>query len=131
MDTFLKSAAAALIAMILCLVLSKQGKDFSAILSILACCMITIAAINYLQPVIDLVYELQTLGKLDENMLRIILKAVGIGIIGEITGLICVDAGNAAMGKTLQTLASAVILWMSVPLFQGLLELIQEILVSL
>lgn len=130
MDVFIKAAAGVLIALVLYLVLAKQGKDFSLLLTVAVCSMVTVAAVNYLKPVIGFFDKLQTLGQLDSEMLGIILKAVGIGLLGEVTGLICADAGNAALGKTLQILASAVILWMSVPLFTSLIELVEEILVS-
>ena len=56
------------------------------------------------------------------------LKAVGIGVISEIAVLICQDSGNAALGKGLQLLATIVVLWLALPLMQGLLELVQKIL---
>lgn len=130
MDVFIKAAAGVLIALVLYLVLARQGKDFSLLLTVAVCCMVAAASVNYLEPVISFFQKLQTLGQLDSDMMGIILRAVGIGLLAEITGLICADAGNAALGKTLQILASAVILWMSVPLFTSLIELIEEILVS-
>lgn len=61
-------------------------------------------------------------------MLGILLKAVGIGLVSEIAGLVCTDAGNGSLGKTLQMLGSAVILYLSLPIFTAMLELIREIL---
>lgn len=130
MDIFLKAAGGVLIALVLYLVLSKQGKDVSLLLTVAVCCMVAAAAVNYLKPVIDFFETLQSIGQLDSGLLRIILRAVGIGLLAEITGLICTDAGNAALGKTLQLLACAVVLWMSVPLFTNIITLIEEILVS-
>ena len=83
-----------------------------------------------LEPVVNFFEELRTVGQLDSSLLQIILRVVGIGILSEITGLICTDAGNASLGKALQILACAIILWMSVPLFMSLLDLVEEILVS-
>lgn len=130
MDIFLKAAAGTLIALILYLVLAKQGKDISSLLTVCVCCMITISAIRYLEPVIELIQNLRILGNLNTEMLSIILRAVGIGLLSEICCSVCKDAGNDTLGKALQLLASTVILWMSVPLFTGLIELVEEILVS-
>lgn len=131
MDTFLKATAGILVAIVFYLILSKQNKDVSALLTITVCCIIATAAINYLQPIIQFFERLQRLGELNSEMLGILLKAVGIALLGEITALICADAGNAALGKSLQILASAVILWLSVPLFTGLVELVEKILGSI
>lgn len=131
MDTFLKAIAGILIALVVCIVLAKQGKDISALLTIGACCIVATAAVSYLQPVVQFFTRLKTLGGLNTDMVGVMLKAVGIALLGEITGHICSDAGNAALGKTLQILASAVILWMSLPLFISLIELIEKILESI
>lgn len=128
MTEFLQAAAAVLLAVVLGLMLNKQGKDMGTVLSIAVCCMVAMIAISYLQPVVEFLQKLETLGGLDESMVGILLKAVGIGFVAEIAGLICSDAGNSSLGKSIQILGSAVILWLSIPLFNSLIELVQEIL---
>lgn len=130
MEVFTKSAGGILIAILLFLVISKQSKELSLLLTVAVCCMVATVAIGYLSPVVAFFEKLQTVGQLDSTLLQVVLKAVGIGILSEITGLICTDAGNTALGKSIQILACAVVLWMSIPLFTSLLELVEEILVS-
>lgn len=129
MSVFIKAAASILVALILHLILSKQGKDFSLLLTVAVCSIVAVTAFQYFEPVIDFFQNLQVIGNLDSDMLSIILRAVGIGLLSEITGVICSDSGNVAMGKMLQILASAVILWISIPLFTSLLTLVEEILI--
>lgn len=131
MDTFLKATAGILIVLILNLMLAKQNKDFSLLSTIAVCCFGAIAAISYLQPIIQFFTKLQVLGQLNTDMLQIILKSIGIALLAEIAGHICTDANNASLGKILQLLATSVILWMSVPLFTGLIDLIEKILGSI
>lgn len=130
MDTFLKACAAVMIALVLCLMLNKNAKDISLLLSIVVCTMLALTVASFLEPVLDLFETLEQLGELNGDMIRIIVKSVGIGMIGEIASDICIDAGLSAPGKTLRVLAATVILWLSIPLFQTLLELIQEILIT-
>ena len=130
MEIFTKTAGGVLIATLLFLIVSKQGKEFSLLLTVTVCCMVGAVAVTYLEPLIAFCEKLRTVGQLDSTLLDVVVKAVGIGVLSEITGLICADAGNAALGKSLQILACAVVLWMSVPLFTSLLELVEEILVS-
>ena len=127
MSLFWKAAAAVLLAVVLGLSLGKQ-KDIGVLLTMAVCCMVAMIAISYLEPVLDFLRELETLGDLQGDMLGILLKAVGIGLVSEIAGLVCNDAGNGSLGKTLQMLGSAVILYLSLPIFTALLELIREIL---
>lgn len=128
MDIFLKSAAGTLVALILYLILLKQGKDISALLTAAVCCMLATAAMQYIEPVIAFIDRLQQVCGLEPVMLQIILRAVGIGLLAEITSVICADAGNAALGKSLQLLAGGVVLWLSLPLFTEMIDLIEEIL---
>ena len=71
---------------------------------------------------------LEELSGLDGDMVAILLKATGIGIVAEIANLVCKDAGNESMGKSLQLLGSAVILYLSIPLFTALIDLLQKVL---
>ena len=128
MELFIKAVAVVLVTVVLALALHKQGKDFSLLLTIIVCCMVTTAALTYLDPVVSFFKQLQTQAQLDSEMLKILMKAVGIGLLAEIASLICSDAGNAALGKTIQVPASAVVLWVSLPLLNGLMELVGQIL---
>lgn len=128
MDVIFKASACAVIAVILGLTISRQGKDYGILLTLVACCMMAWVAFRYLEPVLDLFTQLQELGQLNVQMMQILLKVLGISLISQITCLICTDAGNSALAKALQILTAAVILWLSLPLYNGLLELIKEIL---
>ncbi len=128
MELYWKGIGAVLVTVVLGLALSKNGKETGLLLTLAVCCMVACGAMAYLKPVIDFIGQLQDLGQLDQELLGILLKTVGIGLIGEISSLLCADSGNAALGKTLQLLTASVVLWLSLPLMSQLLELIQEIL---
>lgn len=128
MDIFLKAVAGVLVAVILGLILSRSGKDYSSILSIAVCCAVATAAISFLRPVVDFVSQLEVIANLDRELLSVMLKSVGIGILAELVSLVCADAGNAALGKVLQLLGSSIILWLSVPLLSQLIELVENVL---
>ena len=128
MSLFWKAAAAVLIAVVLILMLGKQAPDMGLMISIAASTMVAILAVTYLEPVLEFLQELEVLSRIQGDMLGVLLKAVGIGLVVELTGTICADAGNASLGKTLQLLGSAVILCLSVPVFRSMLDLVQMIL---
>lgn len=128
MDIFFRTCATAMVAVILILILKKQGSDWAVVLALLVCCMVLVAACSFLEPVLSFLRRLRTLTGLDSGLLAILLKAAGIGLIGEIAALICQDSGNSALGKGIQILSSVVVLWLSIPLFEQMLELLQRIL---
>lgn len=127
MEVFLKACGAVLLTVILVLSFNTQSRDLSLVLLIGVCCMTALVALNYLEPVIDFVRQLEQLGNIDSSLVRILLKAVGIGLISEIAALICSDAGSNSLGKGIQFLGSAVILWLSLPMFTMLMDLLRQI----
>lgn len=128
MTLYLQACAAVLLALVLILVLGSRGRDMGTLLALGVCCMVALIALRYLEPVIEFLDQLEALGGLNGSMISILLKVVGIGIVSEIAALICSDSGNSSLGKTVQMLGSAVILWLSMPLFTMLVELLQSIL---
>lgn len=128
MEQFFRAVALVLLAVVFVLILKNSSKGIGELLSLLVCCMVMIAAVSYLEPVIAFVETVQDLSGLDGDMLKILLKVVGISVTAEIASLLCDDAGNSAMGKTLQILATAVILCLSLPMLTSLLRLIEGIL---
>lgn len=128
MTLFIQACAGVLLAVILILVLGSHGKEMGSLLALFVCCMVAIIAMSYLKPVVEFIGQLEAIGGLDNSMIETLLKVVGIGVLSEIAALVCSDAGNASLGKAVQLLGTAVILWLSIPLFTALMELIQKIL---
>ena len=131
MEDFVKVTAGVLVALVLYLVLNKQGKDFSVLITLAVCCMVLSSALAFFKPLLAFIDKLTELGNFDPNLLQVILKSIGIGLLTEIVSLICADGGNTSMGKSLQILASIVILWLAIPLFSSLIDVVQEILIAL
>ena len=128
MDVFLKAVAGVLTAVILWLCIGKDNKGISVLLTIGVCTMIVTITAVFLEPIISFIFELQYLGELDGNLLAVVLKVVGISLLTEISIMICKDAGNETMGKSLQILSSAVVIWISIPVFEKLVSLLETIL---
>lgn len=128
MGSFFQVVAGVLVAVILCGALSRTGKDISMLLSIAVCCMVLVAAVRFLQPIVELIRTLFDSSQLDSQWYAIVLKTVAIGLISQFAGLICADAGNSAMGKAVELLATAAVLWLSIPLMEALLELVQTMM---
>lgn len=128
MAEYLRWAAVVLIGLILALVLGKQSKEMGLLLTLAVCVLVSIAALGFLEPVTALLRELDRLGQLDGQALTILIKCAGIGILSELAGLLCADAGEGAMGKALSLLSNAAMLWLSLPLIEQLLNMIGEVL---
>ena len=130
MDLFLKATAMTVVCVILYLVLNKNSRDIATLLTITACCFLAAAAFRYLDTVLDFIYRLTGLSRLDKSTVDILLKATGVSILSEFCAMICNDAGNSALGKGIQLLSAATVLWLSMPLLTKLVELVQTILAN-
>ena len=128
MDLFIKITSAVLLSVIICLILAKNGADAVVLVTAAVCSMVILSVVAFLEPIVNFCNKLQEIGKLDNRVLSILLKAVGIGLISQICCLICTDAGNQTLGKTLQIVSTAVILWLALPLLEELVTLIDAVL---
>lgn len=126
MELYFKGAAGILLAALLGLALQKQEKDLSAVLTAAVIAMAAVLMLRLLEPVLELLRQLEQVGNLRSDALELLLKAAGIGLTAEVAGLVCADAGNAALAKMLRLLGTAAILCLSVPMFTALLECITE-----
>ena len=108
MDDFWKTTALVLLTVILSLSLDKTERDISAVMGIVALCIAACTAVTIL--------------------ISILMKAVGIALVAELSASICADAGNASLGKILQILGGAVVLTLSVPMFRTLMTIIWEMI---
>lgn len=131
MDTFFKTVGCIILLLLFSLVLEKSGKDFSMVIATAGCCLIGIIVIGYTEPLISFINELQTNAKINSEIFETVMKSVGIALLAEFSNLICIDCGNSAIGKMVQMLGSAVILWLAIPLFSSFLSLIENIMVTL
>jgi len=128
MTLYLQVSGAVLLSVILVLTLKSHSKEIGTVLSITVCSIAATAALGYLQPVLEFLKSIENLTGLNNAMVETLLKVTGIGIITEVANLVCKDAGNESMGKAMQLLGAAVILYLSLPMFNSLIELLQKIL---
>ncbi len=128
MDIFWKAIGGSLIALIFGLVLVKRSPDVAVVLNLLVCCMLIGIAMGFLSPLFTFFQQLADLGGLDRDKLEILMKATALGLISQITSMLCADAGNSALGKGIEIAAVCAIMWTSLPLLSALTELIKDIL---
>lgn len=131
MADYLRWTAAVLVGLILSLVISKQSKDMSLLLTLAVCVLVCLGALEFLEPVTELLRELRRLGGLDSEAVSILMKAALIGLLSELMGLICADVGEGALGKALQILSNAAVLWLSIPLLRQLITMVGEVLAEI
>lgn len=117
--------------LVLSLVVGKQAKDFGILVTLAVCVIVCLGVMEFLEPVTALMADLRRLGRLDSEAVEILLKAAGMGLLGELAATLCADAGEGALGKVLHLMTNAAILWLSLPLFRQILTMIEEVLAGI
>ena len=128
MDNYLKIVAGTLVSAILCLVLNKQGKEYIILISLAVCSMVFLAATVYIRPVFDFLMRLTQIGNISSDLIAILLKIMGIGLLSQIVALVCADAGNHSLVNVLHFVSIAVMLWIAIPLLDEMLSLMKTFL---
>lgn len=128
MDIYLKMVGMTAVGIMLSLVLSRNSKDYSFLIAVVICCGLCISAVSFLAPIFDFLTDLEGwIGK-TAPLMEVLIKAVGLSLIGETMVTICADAGHAAVGKTLQLCTTVGIIYIGIPLVKSLFELIESVL---
>lgn len=128
METFWKAIAVIILTVILGVTLGKTEKDISVVLSVAACSIIMIIAMQYLEEVIAFLWQLSSKESEQIPSIKIILKITGVALVTELTTLVSSDAGNSALGKAVDILGNAAILNLALPLLETFLTILQELM---
>ena len=106
MERFLQAAALAMVAAVLAVVLQKQSKEISVLL-VMACSAVILAL---------------------ADMVTILLKTAGVGLLAELAAAVCEDAGEGTLGKVARLCGSAAALYLALPLLTAVLDMLREML---
>jgi stage III sporulation protein AD len=131
MTEYIKIVSGVLLAVVLAICLGKQAKDWSMLLTVAVCCMVMAGAASFFEPILRFLEKLRDSANIDPEVLEILFKAVGIGLIGEFAGRICQDSGYGSMGKGIQVLTAGAVLWLALPMMESLLTLVGNVLEGL
>ena len=128
MSDYLKVIASILITVIMALILSKQNQEISLLLTLCVSCLVITIMVSYLQPIINFAERLIVIGNLNKELLDLLFRVVGVCLLSQITGFVCADAGNQTLNKVLQIMTSVVILYISLPMLEELVSLIEKVM---
>ena len=124
----MQGLGAVLIGVFLSLILGKQSSGAAMLVTVATCILVGILFLGFFSPVLEFLRKLASVSQLDGHVVSVLFKTVGIGLLAEIGSNICIDAGNASLGKALQLLCAGAVLWLSIPLFNILLDMIRQLL---
>ena len=128
MDTFVKISALTAVAVVFCVLLHDWQRPMSALLSIFVCAGILGLGISFLKPIFEVFQRLQKLSGISDELTKPLMKVVGIGLLSNIMTGICTDAGETALGKTLEIAGILLSVHASLPLILSVSELVERLI---
>jgi stage III sporulation protein AD len=128
MDVFWKSAAIVVLTVIFASAVNKNEKNLAVALSVTACCIVAIAALQNLSVIVDFLWKISNTSEYQHAFTGTLLKIAGVSLVSELVGMISLDAGNTALDKVMGLLGNTAVLSLSLPIFEAFFEIIQEIL---
>ena len=104
----------------------KSGISFAPKLVITV--LIAASAIILLEPFPKKIYELAAIGEVEGEYVSILLRGVGITLLGQITSDICRDCGDSTSANGVELIAKLEIVLLCLPLIDGIIECALKIL---
>lgn len=117
-----------LISLIIIIILKQYKPDFAIYLSILAGAIIILLVMDKLSNIVSLLTSIQNKSNTNNQFLVILLKITGIAFLTEYASSICNDAGESAISTKIDLGGKVLIIALSIPIIQALLELIIKIM---
>lgn len=124
----MKITALALVTVVLCVLIRENQKPLSVLLSLLACVGIMLLGIAILDPILEVFKKFAGLSGMEDEVVSPMLKVAGIGLMTQIAAGICQDAGESALGKTVELCGTVLSMYAALPLLLAVLELVESMI---
>ena len=110
---------------VLAILIKQNNPTYSVLLIIIFAVIITTVAINYLFGLTENIMD--SLGAIDyaPEFVKILLKAIVICILSDLTSNICKDSGNGSIAVCIDVVTKVILLSLTLPIIEKLVEIIQ------
>ncbi|MBQ3563507.1 MAG: stage III sporulation AC/AD family protein [Clostridia bacterium] len=110
---------------VLAILIKQNNPTYSVLLIIIFAVIIITVAINYLFGLIENIMD--SLGTIDyaPEFVKILLKAIVICVLSDLTSNICKDSGNGSIAVCIDVVTKVILLSLTLPIVEKLVEIIQ------
>ncbi len=112
----------------LCIIVRQYKPEMALGISTACGVLILIAVISMLSPSVEAIVELTDSAGLDEGYAAILLKALAVCYITQLSADCCRDAGENAIASKIELAGKAAIVVISLPVFASLAELVTNLI---
>lgn len=126
MELIFKSAAAAISAAIIIMLIKRHNPELSTVLSICSVTVILISALSFLGELKELVRSAVRISGVSDIYLTVILKCLAVSVVTKLGSELCRDASQAALATTVEFAGTICAISLAMPLISTMLELVGE-----
>lgn len=117
----------ALCAVLFAALVQKTNKEYALLISLGTAAVLLLFLLERAGPVFQQVEDLAASGPLEGEAVGLMLRAVGITVVGQVVARLCKDAGESALAYTVELAARAAVLAAALPALGRLLKYLGEI----
>ena len=117
----------ALCAVLFAALVQKTNKEYALLISLGTAAVLLLFLLERAGPVLQKVEDLAASGPLEGEAVGLMLRAVGITVVGQVVARLCKDAGESALAYTVELAARAAVLAAALPAWGRFLEYLGEI----
>ena len=117
----------ALCAVLFAALVQKTNKEYALLISLGTAAVLLLFLLERAGPVLQQVEDLAASGPLEGEAVGLMLRAVGITVVGQVVARLCKDAGESALAYTVEMAARAAVLAAALPALGRLLKYLGEI----
>lgn len=124
----LKIAIAGIVGVLFAVQLKGVRQEYSVYLGLATSVILFFYGIGKLSIVVDTLHYIQNYIQISDVYIKVLLKIIGITYIAEFSSAICKDAGYQAVAGQIEVFGKLVILAVSMPVLEALLETIDGLI---
>lgn len=117
----------ALCAVLFAALVQKSNKEYAILISLGASVVLLLLILDRAGPLFNQIEDMAGQGALEGEAIGLMLKAVGITVVGQVVSRLCKDAGESALSYTVELAARAAVLAAALPAVGKILEYLGEI----
>ncbi|MBE5730565.1 MAG: stage III sporulation protein AD [Clostridiales bacterium] len=123
----LKIAAVGIITAFCSLTIKESKSNLGITVGIAGGCIIMLMIVDYFAEIFAVITSLIEGAGISSNILKIVIKIIGIGYITEFAAGIIEDAGNSSVAEKIVIAGKVIILVVSLPIITALFDLVAEL----
>lgn len=127
-EEFIKIIGVGCVTALTTMLLKSTKPELAFAVSVVGTLVILLMALGLFRGAANILYTITSLTGLDNSLLKMVLKIVGISYLTEFSAGILNDLGSGSVAEKVSLCGKILIFMLSLPIIESLLKLLQEFL---